>query len=652
MIKKIVLVFSVFFYVLTAVGQDNKKVLLTLNGKPVYTSEFKRVYKKNLDLVKDESQKNVEDYLGLFIDYKLKVAEAYAQQLNEKETYKKEFSQYQEQLSRNYILENKITEDMAREAYDRSLEEVKAAHILIKSSYNDTPQDTLAAYNKINDIRKKALAGEDFETLAKTYSEEPGANERAGNLGYFTAFSMVYPFENAAYNTKVSEVSKIVRTSFGYHILKVQDRRKRAADIVVSHIMVAGKNDASNFDPKERIDELYALLQQGEPFESIAKQYSDDKASAKNNGQLLPFGRGALRSKAFEDAAFELKNPGDVSQPIKSEFGWHILRLDERKTDKPFSEMKETLEKRVLEGDRSKIVTSALNDLIKKKYVYKKLNNYNPFFETFVSEDVLNRKWKYETLPSSQDKALFSIGTRTENYSDFAEYINTRQKTTRPFPTKSTLLSELYEEFETIALKKYLMDELENENEEYASIIKEYRAGLLIFDVMDQNIWTKAKLDTVGLQNFYEQHKNEYVWKQRADVTIVSTSDSEIAARAKELLSNNSTNAQLKETLNTNEKINVIITNGVYEKDAQELPKDLEMKEGVSKIFQEDGSYILVKVNAILPPGIKKLEEVKGRVISEYQNYLEKQWLESLHKKYDVKVNQKVFKNVKKELES
>ena len=207
--------------------------------------------------------------MELFIDYKIKVAEAYAQNLDKDETYISEFNQYRDQLSRNYIFENKVTGELSREAYERGLEEINANHILVLSKYDDNPQDTLKAYNKIKGIYDRANAGEDFEALAKETSEEPNADKSGGKLGYFTAFSMVYPFETMAYNTEVGDVSEIVRTQFGYHVLKINDRRKRGSQISTSHLMLSEKGNNRTFDPEERINELYAMLEQGGDFAKL-----------------------------------------------------------------------------------------------------------------------------------------------------------------------------------------------------------------------------------------------------------------------------------------------------------------------------------------------------------------------------------------------
>ena len=633
-------------------SQKKSDILLTIDDKPVYVSEFKRVYNKNLDLVKDESQKSVDGYLNLFIDYKLKIAEAYAQELNETKDYKKEFSKYRDQLSRNYIFEDKVTEDLAREAYERGLEEINADHILIMTSYEDTPQDTLKAYNKIRSIYEKAKSGESFEALAKQYSEEPNAKESGGKLGYFTVFSLVYPFETMAYQTKVGEVSEIVRTRFGYHIIKVNDRRKRSPEITVSHIMITANKAERTFDPEERINELYAMLQQGESFESLAKQFSEDKNSGQRGGKLNRFSKGDLRSDEFEEAAYSLENPGDITKPIKSDFGYHIIRLEEKHPIPTFEEKKTMLEKRVSDGSRSKIVSSAVNGKIKEKYGFKKENDYRPFFETFVTDDILKRGWTYDTISIADNKKLFTIGDRSLYYKDFAEFTREYQTKSKPYRTKSTLLADYFDEFETQELKNYFKDKLEEENEEYATVLDEYRNGLLIFDVMNKNVWNKAKKDSIGLQRFYEREKENYIWKERVDAIIVSGTSKDFAEQAQKLLQEGKTAEEVKELLNNKDKVNVIVSDGIFEIGERVLPKDLELEKGVSRIYSDDAGYTVLNVKDVVPAGIKTLNSVNGKAMSDYQNYLEKTWIESLRNKYEVKINKKALKRVKKEIDS
>lgn len=649
--KNFLSVFILAFLCATTVFSQNKKeVLMTIEGKPVYASEFKRVYLKNLDLVQDESQKDIDGYLQLFIDYKLKIAEAEAQGLDEESLYKSEFSKYRDQLSRNYLFEDKITDELAKEAYERGKEEVSASHILIKVDYESVPRDTLVAYNKLNSIRERAVKGEDFTQLAKIYSEEPGAKESGGNLGYFSVFNMVYPFENAAYNTKVGEISKIIRTSFGYHILKVNDRRAKLPKIAVAHIMISDKKGARTFNPEERINEIYTMLKQGESFESLATQFSDDKNSAVKGGKLNPFTKGDLRASEFENAAYDLKNIGDISKPVKTDFGWHIIRLDEKLPVETFEQQKETLEKKVTEGDRSKIVTAAINNKIKEKYGFKTGESFLPYFDTYVTDDVLKRKWVMNPIPSENEKTLFTIGDKKFGSTDFAKFISSRQKTTRPYKLKETLLLDLYNEFETESLKDYFKQNLEKENEDYAAILAEYRDGLLIFDVMNQNIWQKAKNDSVGVQEYYNKTKQNYQWKQRVDADIYSATSEMLAQQIQKMLSEGKTTEEIKAALNTEDKVNVLVTPGIFEIEQHELPKGLEIKEGVSKVYPNSDSFVVVNIKTILAPSEKSLDDVKGKVLSNYQNDIEAKWMQELRSKYKVEVDKKTLKRLKKEL--
>ncbi|WP_203296476.1 peptidylprolyl isomerase [Luteirhabdus pelagi] len=637
----------------TAFGQIKKKdVLLSIDGEPVSVQEFKRVYKKNLDLVQDESQKTVEGYLELFIDYKLKTTEARAQGLDETQNYSREFRKYQEQLSRNYIYEDKVTSDLAREAYERGQEEINANHILVRTAFDDLPQDTLKAYKKITEVREKALAGEPFDELAKQYSEEPNASETAGHLGWFGVFTMVYPFETAAYETPVGGVSDIIRTEFGYHILKVNDRREKVSQIMVSHIMISDKNGDASFDPKERAEEIYTMLKQGESFENLAKQFSDDKNSAIKGGKLRPFGRGDLRSEEFENAAYGLNEPGEISKPVKSEFGWHIIRFEQEIPEPTFEEELAKLERQVRDGNRHKVVTQAVNQKIKDKYGFKLHNGYLDFFNEFVTDSVLRRKWKYNDQEPKLETKLFTIGDKTLKYRDLAEYMSVRQKRMRGVNKKTAALTSMYDEFETMELKNYFRNRLEEENEEYAAVISEYRDGLLIFDLMEENIWNKAKKDSVGLEDFYERNKDNYRHGKQLVATIATATDKQSASRIAKMLQSGNTVGQIKETINSNGTINAVFSEGVFEKGDRELPSATIFEEGVSEIYEQNGSFIVVNVKKILPAGFNPLDKVRGKVMSDYQMELEQKFMEDLRSKHTVEINNKALKRVKKELDS
>ena len=633
----------------TGISQNKNNVLLTIDTKPVYSSEFKQVFNKNLDLVIDESQKNVDGYLDLFIDYKLKVTEAYAQNLDKNEMYIKEFEKYEDQLSKKYIFDKRIASQLINEAYERGKDEINADHILVLVGFNALPKDTLIAYNKIKIAYDKAVNGDDFETLVVNYSEEPGAKKSKGKLGYFTVFQMLYPFETEAYNTKVGGVSKITRTDFGYHVIKINDRRVKKPKINVSHIMVFSNKDKKVENPEERINELYAMIMQGESFENVAKQFSEDKSTGKNGGQIKTFGPGDLRAEQFEKAAYSIKNNGDILAPIESSFGWHIIRLNERFTLPTFEEQKIEIEKNINSGARANIVTQAVNNKIIEKYGYKEGVSYSPYFNTYLTDSIYKKKWEYTPVVSNE--TLFTIGNKKVNYDDFAIYIRDNQRFMKRYSDKNVLLLEMYSNFKNETIKNYYKERLEIENEDYAMIIDEYRNGLLVYDVMKNNIWQVAKSDSIALKQYYAATKGNYMWKERVDVDIISSSNEVSAKKAQELLNKGMEITKIKELLNTGGKVNVIITSGIYEVDQNELPEGIEIKVGVSEIYKRDSYSVVVNVKEVIQPLIKEFINVKGIVLSNYQIEIEKRWMKTLRDKYKVEINKKSLKKIKKEFD-
>ena len=633
-------------------AQNKKNILLTINSNPVYSSDFTKVFNKNLDLVVEESQKNVAGYLDLFIDYKLKITEAYAQGLDKNQQYIKEFKKYEDQLAKKYIYDKRIVSKLVEEAYDRSLEEINAEHILVLSNLNDSPNDTLKAYNKIKEAHVKALKGENFTSLVIEYSEEPGAKKSKGKLGYFTAFQMVYPFENTAYNTNVGEISEITRTSFGYHIIKINDRRKKKPKINVSHIMIFSNNDKKAEDPEERINELYAMIMQGEPFENIAKQFSEDKNTGVKGGQLKTFGPGDLKAPKFENAAYSIKNEGEIIAPIQSAFGWHIIRLNEKFSIPSFEEQKDDIEKKVKGGARALIVTQAINNKIIKKYGFKEGESYISYFNNYVNDSILSRKWTYSSIPLKENQILFTIGDHDVTYTDYAEYLRDNQKTIKKYANKESLLIDLYVRFKNETLKNYFKERLEVENKEYATIINDYRNGLLVYDVMNKNIWQIAKIDSTGLKNYYEKTKNNYNWKKRLDVDIYSSSDEITTKQVQTLLMRGEESATIKKQINSDGKINIITISDVFEIDQSELPEGLIPVKGVSDIKLNDGFYVVVNIKEVIEPTLKEFDEVRGTVISYFQTEIEKKWMQSLRDKYEVKINNKSLKKLKKKLDN
>ena len=651
---------QLFFGILLSVNfagfsqNANKEVLFTIDDKPYYTDEFKRVYNKNIDLVKDESQKDLNQYLDLFVGYKLKINKAYKLGLQEGQAYQSELKSYRGQLSKNYLTDSKVTQELIQEAYDRSLKEIKAAHILFLVDENATPADTLKAYKKAVEVREKAVKGEDFGQLALQYSEDPSAKENKGELGYFSAFRMVYPFESAAYNTKKGSVSEIAKTRFGYHIIKVEDVRKNRGELTVAHIMILKPQTKTTEElaaAKNTIQDIYKKLQQGENFESLAKQFSQDKSSAGKGGVMNRFGSGELSSEEFEDIAFSLKNPNDYSTPIESVFGWHIVKLVEKHPVKTLDEMKADLDVKIRKDERSRLITNSMTEKLKKKYSIKKNDKVYALTAKAVNDKFYNGEW---SVPKDVklNANLVTIDGKKFSGTDFLNFLNGQQKSENTIKPIAKLVEAKYQQFVDQKLNEHYNENLEGEFPEFAAVMDEYRDGLLLFDLMEKEIWEKAKTDTIGLQKFYEGHKQNYMWGNRIDAVVLSSTSKDFAKKAQKLLKQGKTADQIKEQMNIKDAVNVMSNAGVFDENSDALPKSIERKNGISDVIKEGEYYFVVQINKHLPAAPKTLEEAKGKVINDYQQFLEEKWVGDLKNEFRVKVNQPVFESVKSEMKS
>ena len=620
-------------------------VLFTVDDDPVMATDFVRVYKKNLDLVKDESQKDIDAYLELFINYQLKVKEAKRLKLDKEPKYIREFTNYKNQLIKNYLTDNKVTDALVEEAYKRSIQDVKASHILVRLDENET--DTTAVYNRLLKLRERVLK-EGFDAVQKDVHN--GKDVFAENLGYFSAFKMVYPFESAAYNTEVGELSMPFRTRFGYHIVKVEDKRPSLGEVTVAHIMVSHKQKDTLLNPEKRINEIYKKLQQGESFESLAKQFSDDKSSSEKGGRLSPFTGGQLSSPEFEDVAFSLSVDNVYSKPFKTEYGWHVVKFIDKKGIQPFEEVKPLMQSKVKRDSRSKIIQSAQAKKLKKRYNVIDNTTALQYFESVINDDFFKRAW---VVPSDleSDKPFLTINDKVLTYDDFAQTLFASQ---RNFIKKKVgadvVVRNVYDTYLETQLMQYQKENLENENEEYANVLKEYRDGLLLFDLMEKEVWNAASKDSVGLSAYYESHKADYMWNDRVEGIMFSSAKKSVIEKVRKALSTKHTIEAIETDFNTPEEQNVITTKGVFEAGGQNLPDDFVFAEGVSSVYNHHDSFHVIRVDEVLPKREKTLEEAKGKVISDYQNQIENDWIEALNNRYKVEVNEKVLKKVKSEI--
>lgn len=644
MFKKISLIGCLFISVIGISQKNSNEVLFTVENKPITTSEFTRVYNKNLDLVKDESQRDVDNYLQLYINYQLKLKEAKRLKLHEDAAYLKEFESYKQQLLKNYSSDAEVTDELVKEAYNRTAFDINASHILVRIDLAE--KDTVIAYNKIKTFRERALT-EGFDNVRALVHD--GQTIYGEELGYFSAFKMVYDFETVAYNTPIGEISEPFRTQFGYHIVNVKDKRPSRGEVTVAHIMISLNQTDESVNPEVRINEIYKKLNQGETFEALAKQFSDDKSSANKGGALAPFKGGQLSALEFEDVAFSLKDKNQVSQPFKTQYGWHIVKLLDKKPLQSFEELKSELQNRVQRDSRSKLINKALVNKLKNKYVVTSSTKNLTAFENILTPDYFNKTWR---VPENiESRELFKIDSISYASIDFAKHLENSQKN---YFGKTVnfdyVVKTEYNNFLDASILKYHEDHLEFTNLEYANILNEYRDGLLLFDLMEKEVWNKAMKDSVGLLNYYENHKSQYTWSDRVDVVVATSASPSDVALAQNMMKEGLAIDDINTKLNTNNQQKVIFTKGIYATNDDKLPSDLVMETGVSKMYHHNDAHHVFLINKIIPATTKSFEEAKGQVVNDYQTQIETKWLEELRLRYPVQVNQKALNKVKSQL--
>lgn len=639
MMRSAAVILLCLLFVAPAASQSkkDKKALpvFAVNKKAVTAEEFIYLYKKNHQNKPEEFTKaKIQEYLDLFINFKLKVEEARSRGLDTTAAFKKEFNSYKEELRKPYLPDNKLSDSLARLTYQRLKEEVKASHILINVKADAAPEDTLKAYNKIMDLRKRIVAGEDFGTLAQQYSEDPSAKVNKGLLGYFTAMQMVFAFETAAYQTKVGDVSMPARTRFGYHIVKVDDRRPARGEVEVSHIMV-GNEGKDALKARNLIFEVYDQLQGGVKWEELCKQYSDDPSTKDNGGRLRQFGVGALQQQlpAFEETAFSLKKEGDISDPFQTQYGWHIIRLEKKIPIQSYDEMATTLKSRVNRDERTQLSRQALQNKLRKDFSFIEFADVKKKALSAGDTSLRSGKWRVPTTFSDKS-VLFSLQGRSFTSSEFLQYAQKNQRPNSMAPGK--YLESLYNTFVDATITTLLEEKIIRNNPEFQLLLNEYYEGILLFEIMEKEVWNKASEDSVGQVRFFNENKTKYVAGERAKTIIYSTASKDVIGRLRDKIASSDT-AKLADFVTIN-KIRQEV--GAFEREEKSILSKMNWAEGL-QTSETNGMYYLAWIRRILPPGQKTFEEARPAVISDYQNHLEKVWLEALRKKYPVKLNAK-----------
>ena len=626
----------------------NSQEVINISGNSITLEEFEYTLMKN-NHNKEITKEYLDEYVELFVNYKLKVLQAKELGLENEEDFVAELEMYRKQLAKPYLQAKDFKEDLVNEAYQRMRYDVNASHILFKLKENSNPADTLLKYNLARKAKSRIELGEiTFEQAVREYSEETANN---GNLGYFTAFDMVYPFETAVYTTEVGKVSDIVKTQYGYHLVKVNDKRPSVGEVKVSHIMFKFPktvNEETISKIKRKAEEVHKKIISGENFAVLADRYSEDRSTAVKGGSLPWFGINKM-AKEFEEAAFSLVNIGDFTDPFKTEYGWHIVILNDRKIIGSLEDHKEEIKNKIEKGSRSLLSEIALLKRIKSDYKFKE-HQYNSYRKNKVKESINLEKLLTASLNSedvkrytNDDRELFSLDRIIYTQEDFKDFILEYQESGIDFEM-------IYQRFVDFTCLEYEESKLDDKYPEYKRLLNEFRDGILLFDLTSKMVWNKAMQDTIGLQNYFNENRENYVWKDRVESNIYTCSNYKVVNKLKFLIWKKNkgmiTIQEIQESINTNSPLNLQVTSGKYSNGDNKYIDQVEWIEGITEFPKESDEIVIVEITDFIPSSYKELHESKGKVISDYQSFLEEQWLLDLRNKYVVNINKQVLESV------
>lgn len=648
--RKIIILLSCCLISINLVIAQKSKIVLTIGDKKITKSEFERIYKKNnTSTVYDN--KSVEEYLELFINYKLKVFEAERLGYDTAQSFLKELNGYREKLVEPYLKDEEIYEEFTKKAYERSKTEVNVSQILVRLNNNASQDDTLKAYERIMQIRERIVNGESFDEVARDASEDPSGQTKGGQMRWFNAFRVEYPFEEAAYKIPVGEISMPFRTTYGYHIIRINSYRPARGKIKMAHIMVRTTGDpieeTSNL--KAKIDEYYKMLQNGENFADVAREYSEDINSGKIGGELKPLESGVLPD-SIDDVIFSLKDSGDYTEPIQTEYGWHIFQLYRKIPVGTIEEIKPIVEKVSKRSDIELAISKANVKKIKKENNFIEYKDNLDKISEIIDSSVYKGDWDFAAAKNLIEP-IFKIGNMEYLQKDLAEFIS-KSKYSANYSFDYIVYLK-YNEFVDANVLKFKKSTLEDKFPELRYLMQEYHDGILLFNLTDNVVWSKAVKDTVGLEEFFEKNRlGKYVWQQRVDVSIYTILDSTLIEKTKKLASMRAKKEISKEELiaglcPVDSIACVEIEDNLYEEKDNELIEKITWEKHASEVFQLEDKSVLVFINNILEPEPKLLSDVRGLVTADYQTYLEKEWIKELRNNYTIEVNKKVLKKVK-----
>ncbi len=637
------------------------EAVLTVGEESVSLADFEHIFlKNNRDSVITEAA--LDEYMELFINFKLKVQAAEALGMDTVETFQKELAGYRTQLARPYLTNNELLDELVRQAWERKQEEVRARHILVSCSAQANPADTLKAWKRANAMRTRILNGEDFEAVAlsKAGSDDPSVRDNGGDLGWFSAFQMVYPFEEAAYTTAVGDLSPIVRTRYGYHFLEVTGRRDARGEIRAAHIMIRtkeGADDATLKAAEERINSIYDLLGKGIPWEELALKMSEDASTASKAGELPWFGTGKMVEE-FENAAFGLTEDGQISAPFKTSYGWHIVKRLEYRAPATFEASKRELQKKVSRDSRSELTRASFLENLKAEYNYTANATAIKSLKRIAAkqDSVFFPGHPLANVPSKTAAAtLLTIGDESATVADFVDYLNI-VKIRNAEAGANTIIDEQLTSWSDKLLLDYEDARLEAKHDDFRLLMEEYHDGILLFELTDEKVWSKAVKDTAGLEAYHAAHVGDFMWGTRAEVDIFTCANEKAVKAARKAVKKGKDLVAFQRDYNAENGNSITLTSGRFSEGANTWGDKVLADAAAGTLSEKAPAFatyegggdetVLVHVGAVRSPEPKTLAEARGQVIAAYQDHLEAEWIEALRAGTTVEVNRALLQTL------
>lgn len=637
------------------VNAANEPVVMTIDGEPIYKSEFEYVYKKNNSTTTVE-KKSVDEYVDLFINYKLKVLNAKEDGLDDSKAYIDEYRQYREQLAQPYFLSNGDISVLEREAYDRIRKKVACSHILV--NYNS--KDSVPPYIKISKIQRELKNGASFSDLAKEYSDCP-SGKNGGYLGNVECFQMVYDFENVIFNLKPGEVSEPFKTKFGYHIATVLDVRPNVWKKRASQIFVP----SSDPNAEQKADSLYNLVKNGANINKLAAELNVTNFNGTNEGRLPWLSEGSAEMPPeVVNAIMGLEKVGDIVKS-KSRVGWHVFRLDSTNLDLSFEQCEPEIRQRILKSDRAAYAQELLIRNLYDRYgVNSDTTALADFYALARNSDDLDLKKEYATL----DKPLYSFLDETYPQSDFIPFFDKERslwnnvldnkgsdqlrKAYGNFKSEKDFVNACFVKFLRGQVIEKSYEQLEKSNSEYRNLLKEYSDGLLLFNISNDKVWNLASRDQSGLEQYFAEHKSDYKWNDShfrgwvfyCKNNSIKKKANKFYNKHKDMPKEELQDAMTKEL---NKKgSNILCRHGLFQKGKNKAVDYYIYKVG-SAYEVEKKSYPEVLVVGTETYEPESFTEVRGAVVADYQNKLEADWIKTLRNNHKVVVDYDVLKTIK-----